>query len=145
MTTWQNDYPSEQDWPPGFGGGIADWPHTGAQLSERHIRIEKFVDDDDLIIRAELPGIDPERDVSITVADHTMLLSAERRRPEGTCVDPHGGFYYGRLSRVIGLPPGTVDRYTTTYQDGVLVIRLPIAKSTTQADPGLHVRLVDAA
>ncbi len=147
MTTCRNDCTSEQDWPPGFGGNIVDWPGTPTLVSERHIRVEKFVHGDELVVRAELPGVDPVRDVSIRLADHTMLLSAKRRRPDGGRADPHDNRSDGRLSRVVGLPPGTVGKYTTTYSAGVLVIRLPIAPSLTEveAEAGLDGSLVDAA
>jgi hypothetical protein len=41
--------------------------------------VEEFGDDGHLVVRPEMPGIDPDEDVEITVTDHMLHLSARRR------------------------------------------------------------------
>jgi len=85
---------------------------------------------DDLIIRAEVPGI--ERDaIDVKLEDNTLILSGERvRETEG---DDTQAFrrerVYGSFVRSFSLPK-TVDatRITAKYKDGVLEISIPKAE-----------------
>jgi HSP20 family protein len=84
---------------------------------------------DDLVIRAEVPGI--ERDaIDVKLEDNTLILSGERVRE--TEEDDTQAFRrertYGSFSRSFNLPE-TVDatRISATYKNGVLEIRLPKA------------------
>ena len=108
-----------------FFGGEAwpDWP-----ADAKPMKVEEFVEDDTCVIRAELPGIDPDTDVDISVADGILHLSAtreersEEERPEGY----RSEFHYGSLVRSIRLPEGaTADDITASYTDGILEVRIP--------------------
>lgn len=92
------------------------------------MRVEEYLEDDTCVIRAELPGIDPDKDVEITVADGVVHLRAEREersdeeRPDGY----RSEFRYGRLTRSIRLPQGADETdVTASYRDGILEIRVP--------------------
>src|SRR6266508_3968921 len=61
---------------PDFGRFMEGWWPFGA---EERIRIEQAVHDDALVVRAELPGIDPDKDVEISVSDGYLHLRAELR------------------------------------------------------------------
>jgi HSP20 family protein len=95
------------------------------------LRVEEYVEDDVLVIRAELPGIDPDEDVEITIADGTLHIRA--RRQEKT---EHKGkegyrseFRYGSYARSMPLPVGTKeDDVQATYDDGILEIRVPVGE-----------------
>lgn len=43
------------------------------------IRVEQLVEGTTLVVRAELPGIDPEKDVEITLGDGFLEIKAERQ------------------------------------------------------------------
>jgi HSP20 family protein len=43
------------------------------------LRVEEFRDADSLVSRGELPGIDPGRDVELTVANDVLDVRAERQ------------------------------------------------------------------
>jgi HSP20 family protein len=96
------------------------------------IRVEEFREDETLVIRADLPGIDPDKDVEVTVSDGMLHIEAERREEEQR---EEKGYLrqevcYGSLSRSLPLPEGvTQDDITATYQDGVLQIRIPEPKT----------------
>lgn len=102
------------------------------------MKIEEFVDGETCVIRAELPGIDPEKDVEITVADGVLHIHAERS--EGTQEDRPDGyrseFHYGSLARSLRLPDGATEAdVTATYKDGILEVRVPAPKPAAAAEP----------
>ena len=109
-----------------FRGLLGD---SWAGLPEgRPIKVEEFVEDGTVVIRAELPGIDPDEDVDITVADGVLHVVAtreersEEERPEGY----RSEFHSGSLERHIRLPEGAAaDDITATYRDGILEVRIP--------------------
>lgn len=110
---------------------------TGGLLMDRFaeswahpLHLEEYVEDDVAVIRAEIPGVDPDKDIEITVADGVVHISAHREerteeeRPSGY----RSEFRYGSFSRSIRLPEGaTEDDVKATYRDGVLEVRVPIA------------------
>ena len=68
-------------------------PFTGGHL----VRVEDYVSEGEYVVRAELPGIDPEKDVDITVEDGVLTVKAERREAK-----KEGGrseFRYGLYSQ----------------------------------------------
>lgn len=98
-------------------------------VGNRLMRIEEFADDHDLVVRAELPGIDPEKDVDISVEDGILRISATREerseddRPDGY----RSEFHYGTLMRSFRMPEGSSeDDVRATYKDGILEVRVPI-------------------
>ena len=112
-----------------FGGsGVFDRLVEGAT---HLMRVEEFVDGEECVMRAELPGIDPRKDVEITVSDGLLHLSAKREeraeeeRPDGY----RSEFRYGHLRRDIRLPEGATDAdVKATYKDGILEVRVPAPK-----------------
>ena len=101
---------------------------------EDFLKVEEFRENGTFVIRAELPGIDPEKDVDITITDDTLRISAERRQEIKTEDKDryHSEFHYGSFSRVLRLVPGTKqDDVTATYKDGILEIRLPVDTEQT--------------
>ncbi len=95
------------------------------------IRIEEEQTAEELIIRAEMPGIDPDKDVDIEVVDNMLRVRAERREEERTEKDGmvSSEFRYGTFVRAITVPRGTTaDSVKAAYKDGILEIRVPIPK-----------------
>jgi HSP20 family molecular chaperone IbpA len=41
-------------------------------------KVEEFRDGDELVVRVELPDVDPDKDVELTVEDGVLTLRAER-------------------------------------------------------------------
>jgi HSP20 family protein len=108
-------------------------PLRSAALLERELdtggfmRVDEYTEGEDLVIRAEVPGVDVEKDVDITLSDHRLHIAAERREQEET---EQRGFHrrelrYGRFTRDVGLPDGVSESdVAATYADGILEIRV---------------------
>ena len=85
--------------------------------------------DDDIIVRAELPGIDPEN-VEVEVTDNVLTIKGERHAEE----QQEGEDWlvressYGLFERSLTIPDG-VDpaAITAEYTDGILEIHVPKA------------------
>jgi HSP20 family protein len=101
------------------------------------MKIEEFLDGDTCVIRAELPGIDPDRDVELSVDDGVLRLSATREEKEETrnADGYHSEFRYGHLRRSFHLPEGATEAdVTATYKDGILEIRVPAPRKVEHAE-----------
>jgi HSP20 family protein len=85
------------------------------------IRVEEYVEGDHYMIRAELAGLDPEKDVEVTVGSGYLTIRAERSdKTEGK---HRSEFRYGSFSRTMGLPANAdEDAVTASYRDGILTI-----------------------
>jgi len=113
----------ESGWPM-----VADWRRDGGHA----LRIEDRLEDDRYVVRAEIPGIDPDKDGEITVSDGVLTISAERR--EEISEKGRSEFHYGSLIRRVALPTGAVeDKVLARYQDGILEVTVPI--ETVQVEP----------
>jgi HSP20 family protein len=100
-----------------------DWRREGI---EHAMRIEDHLEPDRYTVRAELPGIDPDKDVEITVANGALTIAAERR--EETREKDRTEFRYGSFLRRVTLPAGAQeDGLTAGYRDGILEVAVPIA------------------
>ncbi|GAA1542400.1 Hsp20/alpha crystallin family protein [Nocardioides humi] len=117
------------------GSGLLDWAFDGGT---RLIRIEEFTDGDTSVIRAELPGIDPDKDVEITVDDGVLRIRASReeRAEEDRADGYRSEFHYGTLVRSFRLPEDvSADDVHATYQDGILEVRVPTPPPPASAAP----------
>jgi HSP20 family protein len=89
------------------------------------IRVEDYVEGDHYMIRAELAGIDPEKDIEVTVGSGYLTVRAERsERTEGK---HRSEFRYGSFSRTLPLPANAdEDAVTASCRDGILTISVPL-------------------
>jgi HSP20 family molecular chaperone IbpA len=85
------------------------------------IRVEDSVTDDHYTVRAELAGIDPEKDVEVTVGSGYLTIHAERY--DNTEGKHRSEFRYGSFTRSLPLPPhASEDDVTANYEHGILTI-----------------------
>ncbi|TMR06839.1 Hsp20/alpha crystallin family protein [Actinomadura soli] len=92
------------------------------------MRVENYVEDGNYVIRAELPGIDPDKDVEITVAGGILRIHAERH--EETKEAHRSEFRYGSFTRSFTLPADIdADDIKATYDQGILTVRVPVPKA----------------
>jgi HSP20 family protein len=105
--------------------------------AEDRLRIEQQMTDDTMVIRAEIPGIDPDKDVEITLSDDILNIHAERsfeksEEQEGLT---RSEFRYGSFTRAVRVPREMgLDDVTATCRDGILEVRFPY-KVPTEAQP----------
>ncbi len=104
----------------------------------RSFKIEESHEGDTVIVRAELPGIDPDKDVTVDVRSDELVIRAQRS--ESRSSDKRhvhrSEFRYGSFTRMIPLPSG-VDESTmaATYKDGILEIRFHSPHEDTPQEP----------
>ncbi len=109
---------------------LADWleaPWTGPPpfLTGQVFRLEEAIRDNRYVIRAELPGLDPENDIEVTIDGRALTIRAERRQQDN---EPYRSeFRYGSLARVVRLPArvGAAD-VAARYDKGVLEVSVPV-------------------
>ena len=98
---------------------------------QQEMRLEVFLEGERRIVRADLPGVDPDKDISVTVDDGLLHIHGERRAEEHDQYRTE--IRYGSFDRVLTLPVGTKpEDVTAAYADGVLTVSMPAA---TQAAP----------
>jgi HSP20 family protein len=108
-----------------------DWPVLSTLREAEHLlHVEEFTEGDCFVVRAEMPGIDPEKDVKVEVRDHCLEIRAERR--ERTTGEHEGvrrsEFRYGSFFRGLAMPPNAKESdIRATYEDGILEVRVPLA------------------
>jgi len=101
-------------------------------ISPHLIRVEDKIEDNHYVIRAEMPGLDPDKDVKITVEDNTLVIDAERTEKSPTFdIDKNRSeFRYGAFRRAMALPAGAkVDDIKATYTDGILTVTIGIGET----------------
>lgn len=119
-------------WPDLLGRVETGIPGAHVAPGLHGIRVEERVADGAYVLKAELPGIDPDEDVEITVEDGLLTLRAERTQQ--TEEKHRTEFRYGTFARSVRLPAGAKgDEATAAYGDGVLTITFPVPEEKTGA------------
>ena len=96
--------------------------------------VDMFQDNDNVIVKAELPGMKKEQ-ISISLHEGVLTLSgeheAEKKDPGAeTCRSER---FLGRFQRTLTLPAAVnSDQAKATYKDGILTVTLP---KTEEAKP----------
>jgi HSP20 family protein len=109
---------------------VFNWPTRWSEVFDwdSFVRVEEIVEDGTLLIRAEIPGVDPEKDVELIVDHGVLSLHVERHdeKQEPTYKRRRSEFRYGSFSRKLVLPPGaSEDDVKATYMNGILEVRIP--------------------
>jgi HSP20 family molecular chaperone IbpA len=93
-------------------------------------------DGDDAVLRLELPGVDPEKDVVVEVERGQLVVRGERRdeRTEDRDGLRTREVRYGSFRRAFGLPAHvTAEALSASYDAGVLTVRVKDAYAGTAA------------
>ncbi len=114
---------------PRLFGDLTDWLESEHTLMPGHIiRVEDTLTDQEYKIRAELPGMDPEKDIQISVDAGVLSIHAERRTEEKT--KGRSEFHYGMLQRSVRLPGNAdADNIKAGYDKGILEVTVPLKAS----------------
>ena len=108
-----------------FGGLGRRWERQGGQrLVQWAPAVDVLTKDNDLMIRAELPGVKPE-DVDITLQNAVLTISGEHKADQE---EERGGYHvrerrYGSFRRSMTLPEGIDEsKIHARFEDGVLEV-----------------------
>ncbi len=117
-----------------FGNWERDLP-VWFRSGDGYPSVESYLEGDKLIIKADLPGVNP-KDVEVSVANDQLTIKGERKVDhQHTGNGSHYAYRevrYGRFERSLPLPEGTdADGVSARYHDGVLDISLPAPKAKT--------------
>ncbi len=83
--------------------------------------------DEDLIVKAEIPGIDP-KDVHVTLKDGILSVKGEKKHEKEEKKEHYRRVErrFGSFSRNVRLPYEVAeDKIKADYKDGILTIKLP--------------------
>jgi HSP20 family molecular chaperone IbpA len=110
---------------PRLFGDMTDWFEVDLPRPLPMIRFEDRVSDEEYVLRAELPGLEPDKDVQITTLHGVLTVKAERREEEKGLNRTE--FRYGALQRSIRLPVNADEKaIKATYRNGILEITVPL-------------------
>jgi HSP20 family molecular chaperone IbpA len=111
---------------PRLPGDLTGWFDTDFPVRAGHmIRVEDTLTDTEYVLRAELPGVEPGKDIQVTVDDGYLGVYAERREHEHA--KGRSEFRYGTLQRSVRLPAAAdTDHITARYDNGILTVTVPL-------------------
>lgn len=131
--------PELMEW---LGSGFPEVPMAWHARDSHVIPIEVTEGSGQYVLRAELPDIDPEKDVEITVEGNVLTVRAERA--ESTDDKSHSEFRYGSFERTVRLPFRIPEEGPTAeYRDGILTVTVPRTTREEPATRTVPVRRVD--
>jgi HSP20 family protein len=132
----------------GFGRGLARpgfGPSWLAQATSGDLTwtpdVEVLHQNDQLIVRADLPGLTKD-DIKVDVSEDHVTIQGERRHQHE---EEREGVYrsersYGVFRRDIPLPPGTIsDQAKASFRNGVLEITMPAAPESARRGRRLEI------
>ncbi|HXG21043.1 MAG TPA: Hsp20/alpha crystallin family protein [Methylomirabilota bacterium] len=140
LTPWQNPFgllsSFRRDMDELFNRFFGDWERGGTPWASMMgavyaPRVESCVQDNTLLIRADLPGVDP-KDVEITVEGNQLTLKGERKAQQEA---KEGNYFhrevsYGGFARTFTIPEGVkAEDVHATYRNGVLELSIPLPAS----------------
>ena len=116
---------------PEFSELFAGFPSlTGLRptFDTRLMRLEDEIKDGRYEVRAEIPGVDPAKDIDITMRDGQLTIKAERSEKKE--FDGRSEFSYGSFVRTVSLPNGAdEDDVKATYDKGILTVSVAVKES----------------
>jgi len=107
--------------------GLRPWSRETLQGTSWSPAVDIVETENDIVLRADLPGIDP-RDVDIQVENGTLTLKGERKFESDVKEDDYRRVerVYGSFLRSFALPSTVdADKVEAEYRNGVLELKLP--------------------
>jgi len=106
------------------------WPENWFRREEMALRapaLDVFEDKDDVVVKAELPGMDKEN-IEVNLTDHMLTIKGEKKKEEEVKEE---NFYrsersYGSFLRNVELPKAVqADKVKASFKNGILEVRAP--------------------
>ena len=134
LSVWRGPFGTMHPWRQDLESVVTDffssrgWPavRTG-MASEASFRIDSYVDDNRLHIKADLPGVDP-KDVEIALDGNRLTVKGERKAEHA---GKDGGYFhqersYGSFARSFMLPKGIeAEKIEASAKNGTLEVVVP--------------------
>jgi HSP20 family molecular chaperone IbpA len=108
--------------------GFPSFANIRPVFDARLMRLEdEMTKDGRYEVRAELPGVDPAKDVDITVHDGRLTIKAERTEKSES--KGRSEFSYGSFERTVTLPQGAdEDDIKANYDKGILTVSVGVSE-----------------
>lgn len=125
---------------------LSHWPSLWTETpwgDAELLRVEECREGDTLTVRAEIPGIDPDRDVTVSIEDGVLTIHGERRQAERSKTSDgfRSEFRYGAFTRSVVLPAGTpTEAIAAEYHDGILEVKVPLPVMTAPSPTRIPVQ-----
>lgn len=106
------------------------WPERWFRTDELEVRapaVDVFEEKDDIVVKAELPGMGKE-DIQVNLTDHMLTIKGEKKKEEEVKEE---NYYrsersYGSFVRTLELPRDVhTDKIKASFKNGVLEVRMP--------------------
>jgi HSP20 family protein len=95
-------------------------PSNFSELTH-YIPMESFTKDGRYVVRADLPGVDPDKDIEVKVDGDVLTIHGERHEEEHD--NGHSEVRYGAFTRSVRLPRGCdATSVSARYEAGVLEV-----------------------
>lgn len=93
-----------------------------------YIPVESYAEEGTYVVRADLPGVDPEKDIDVRLDGDVLTIHGERR--EEAHDNGHSEVRYGSFTRSVRLPKGAdVKDVKANYDAGVLEVSVPMVEA----------------
>lgn len=122
-----------------FGKGLLSWPE---QMPDFHAKVDVKDTDKEIVVTAEIPGIDI-KNVEVTLRADSLTLKGEKKEEKE---EKENGYYrmersYGSFYRAIPLPCAVDrDNVAATYKDGVMKVVLPKTEKAPATEQKINVK-----
>jgi HSP20 family molecular chaperone IbpA len=102
------------------------------------IRIEDYMEDGHYVVRAEIAGIAPEKDLEVTAGAGFLTIHVRR---SSTVEDKHRSeFRYGSFSRTLEFPAGAdSEDVTADYAQGILTVKVALKAEDRKVERKIQV------
>ena len=134
LSVWRGPFGTMHPWRQDLESVVNDffssrgWPAVRTGMpSEASFRVDSYVDDNRLHIKADLPGVEP-KDVEIALDGNRLTVKGERKTEHE---DKNDGYFhqersYGSFARSFVLPKGIdVEKIEATAKNGTLEVVVP--------------------
>ena len=118
--------------PARFGGLFGKDLEAPLSTTAWNPSVDIFENDNEVIVKAELPGMNA-KDIEVKLENNVLMLKGERRFEKETKEENYHRVEreYGIFSRSFALPTAiNEDKVTAEYKDGVLKIVMPKKEET---------------
>lgn len=92
----------------------------------------------ELVVTAELPGIDPDKDVEITVDDDYLIIKGEKSEEKEVSEEDRYMHErkYGKFVRRVPVPAGvSADKIAAKYTKGILTVTVTLPEEARPVEP----------